>query len=70
MPRGVLKNWFPGKSFGFIKRPGEKDVFAHICQFEGHDTMREEPRVGAEVEYEPGEHNGKPCATKIRILEW
>jgi cold shock CspA family protein len=64
--RGVLKTWTKRNNFGFIARPGEKDLFAHASEFVG------ERRVGAEFEYELGvgpNGNGRECAKQIRMVD-
>ena len=40
------------------------DVFAHATWFVGF-----RPEHDARVEFEMGEHNGRPCAVNVRLLE-
>jgi cold shock CspA family protein len=67
MHYGTIVLYRPAKGFGFIREPDRpSDLFFHATQFEGSEELI---RVGARVEYSLGEHNGKPVARAIRLLD-
>jgi CspA family cold shock protein len=60
--------WFNfAKGFGFIRRDGGGDVFAHQSNIAfgkpGHRTLERDARV----QFEVGEHGGKPTALNIQL---
>ena len=61
-------NWFDaGKGYGFITpEDGGKDLFVHHSeiQTDGYATLND----GQQVEYEVGEGQKGPCATKVVAL--
>ena len=64
MPVRILKCWNTRNRFGFIARPGEKDLLVHASEFVG------ERRAGAEFEYEIGVGpNGRECAVNIKLVD-
>jgi len=62
--QGTVK-WFNNtKGFGFIEpSEGGKDLFVHMSeiQMEGFKTLKD----GATVEYQEGQGEKGPCATKV-----
>lgn len=62
MMRGVTSYCFVSPDRGQGLPRG--DVFAHGSQFVGF-----RPEHDARVEFEMGEHNGRPCAVNVRLLE-
>ncbi len=67
MSKGTVK-WFNSeKGYGFITpEDGGKDLFVHHSeiQVDGYATLNE----GATVEYEVGQGQKGPCATKVKEL--
>ena len=68
MSTGKLK-WYNGaKGFGFIvPSDGSKDVFVHVTAFKEANITKVDQ--GQALEYEIKEHNGKPVATGLKLLE-
>ena len=68
MSTGKLK-WYNGaKGFGFIvPDDGGKDVFVHVTAFKEANITKVDQ--GQALEYEIKEHNGKPVATGLKLLE-
>ena len=66
--QGQVKTWIKDKGFGFIERPGEKDLFCHANEFVPPIAFGSDPPLGMEVEFSLATNNGKPCARKIKIL--
>ena len=66
--RGVVKKYLDQKGYGYLKVPGEHDVFFHVTGFM-IETDQDAIRQGDEVEFEMGERNGKPLAVRIRIID-
>ena len=68
MSTGKLK-WYNGaKGFGFIvPSDGSKDVFVHVTAFKEAGITKIDQ--GQALEYEVKEHNGKPVATALKLLE-
>ena len=66
MARGTVKFFLENKGYGFIERPGEKDVFVHFSaiQGDGYKSLAE----GEEVEYELVETDRGPQAQNVRHL--
>jgi cold shock CspA family protein len=56
---GVVKKWDRDRGFGFISRPGDTDIFAHISDWRSVGP----PKVGDRVSFELGEN---PDAGKVR----
>lgn len=70
MPVGHINKWFPERGFGFIKRPGTQDIYAHISGF--LDRLAR-PTIDAKVKYQVSYTNrdgyGKrPIATDIEMV--
>ncbi len=66
MSLGKVK-WFDAqKGYGFIERPGEKDVFVHFStiQEQGYKSLTD----GEEVEYELVETDRGPQAHNVQRL--
>ncbi len=68
MSTGKLK-WYNGaKGFGFIvPSDGSKDVFVHVTAFKEAGITKIDQ--GQALEYQVKEHNGKPVATALKLLE-
>ena len=64
MENGTVKGFNQRKGFGFIEREGEeKDLFVHKTNVEG------DIRDGDKVEFEIGESEKGPSATKVKRVE-
>ena len=64
MENGTVKWVNQRKGFGFIEREGEeKDLFVHKTNVEG------DIRDGDKVEFEVGESEKGPSATKVKRVE-
>jgi CspA family cold shock protein len=68
MSTGKLK-WYNGaKGFGFIvPDDGGNDVFVHVTAFKEANITKIDQ--GQALEYEVKEHNGKPVASGLKLLE-
>ena len=67
MGTGTVKWFDAAKGFGFITpEDGGKDLFVHHSeiQTDGYATLND----GQQVEYEVGEGQKGPCATKVVAL--
>jgi len=67
MEIGTVKVWFEHRGFGFARREnGERDVFIHVSNLpHGRTSLA----AGDQIEFEAGEHNGKPCALNVQVLD-
>lgn len=64
---GTIKRWNTERGFGFAQRDdGQPDVFVHINAVE--DDTIEALAVGQRVNFELGEHAGRPCAVKVQLI--
>ncbi len=63
MAVGTVKWFNESKGYGFIETEGGKDLFVHFSEIqgEGYKTLAE----GQTVEFEEGEGQKGPCATKV-----
>jgi CspA family cold shock protein len=64
MSKGTVKWFDASKGYGFITpEDGGKDLFVHYSEIksEGYATLSD----GQKVEYEVGEGQKGPCATKV-----
>ena len=66
--RGKVKWFDAGKGYGFIERPGEKDVFVHFSVIQG-DEKYKQLFDGEEVEYDLVQGDRGPKAENVRRLE-
>ncbi|MGK0456584.1 MAG: CspA family cold shock protein [Lentimonas sp.] len=64
MPTGIIK-WFNSeKGYGFIQQDeGDKDLFVHHTETSGYAL-----NDGDKVEFEVGQGQKGPCATKVNKL--
>ena len=63
MSDGIVKWFNASKGYGFIEQEDGPDVFVHFSAIEmdGFKTLND----GQEVEFEIGEGQKGPCATKV-----
>ncbi len=66
MEQGKIKAIVEGKGFGFIGRPGQKDMFFHATGVRGISI--EELQVGDVVEFEIAEGEKGPHAVQVRLV--
>lgn len=64
MNKGVVKFFNSSKGFGFITPDSGDDLFFHISEIQGM-----EPRDGDKVEFEVGQGQKGPCATKVKVID-
>lgn len=62
MGTGKVKFFNATKGFGFITQDNGKDIFFHISEVQGA-----EPQDGDSVQFEVGESDKGPCATKVTV---
>ena len=65
--RGKVKWFDAAKGYGFIERPGEKDVFVHFSVIQGSKKYKQ-LFDGEEVDYELVEGDRGPQARNVRRL--
>ncbi len=63
MNKGTVKFFNGSKGFGFITPDSGDDLFFHISEIQGM-----EPRDGDKVEFEIGQGQKGPCATKVKVI--
>ena len=64
MPTGKIKWFNTEKGFGFIEPDsGDKDLFVHHSETSGYALDE-----GEKVEFEVGEGQKGPCATKVKKI--
>ncbi len=68
MSTGKLKWYNASKGFGFIvPDEGGNDVFVHVSAFKEAKITKVDQ--GQAMEYVVAEHNGKPVATQLKLIE-
>ena len=64
--KGIVLFYDRRKGWGFIGDPNsDADYFVHRTALMGKKCLLEDQ----EVEFEIGEHNGKPLAVNVRVIE-